>query len=128
MDIKERIAELLFDMDWDEENAYAMRNASSGVWAEQVNIFPRLHYIERAEKFLALFEPVTLEPLSDEEMAVILLTEDDIAELEQQATIGLAPFAHIEYIQHLELLCNERLKLKTSQATIAKYGQLYRIK
>ncbi len=90
---------------------------------------PDEFYIRAAESILSLFEPVTLVPLTDEELNQILLTEDDIIELEQQATIGLAPFAHIEYIQNIELLCNDRLKRKTSQAVIDKNsGQLYRIK
>ncbi len=37
--------------------------------------------------------------LTEEQLDAIVLTEDDIAELEQTASIGLSPKDHIQYKQ-----------------------------
>lgn len=41
-----------------------------------------------------------------------ILTKDDVEEIEQQATIGLAPDEHEEYERRFESLCKERRELK----------------
>uniref|UniRef100_A0A6M3JK35 Uncharacterized protein n=2 Tax=viral metagenome TaxID=1070528 RepID=A0A6M3JK35_9ZZZZ len=58
--------------------------------------------------------------LTDEELDSIALTDDDIAELEQTATIGLSPRDHVQYKQSFEWLCNSRLKEKTAEAQYNK--------
>ncbi len=82
--------------------------------------FTRIFISEsEAKKILALIKegnPPELRALEDEELDKIVLTEDDIAELEQTATIGLSPKDHIQYKQSLEWLCNSRLKEKVTQS------------
>lgn len=53
-EVKEILAELQFDMDWGEENNFAMANASNGIWAEQTDTWFRNHYYKRADQILSL--------------------------------------------------------------------------
>ena len=79
------------------------------------------HTCEDKERYCASNQPLdTSELLTDEEIDHITLTDDDIAELEQTASIGLSPKDHIQYKQSFEWLCNSRLKEKTGKAQLSK--------
>jgi len=114
---KERIAEILFDEDWDEENGYAIRNASSGVWEEQTDVFLCEHYNKRADKILSIFEPVALEELTDEERYTVNIPCETCP-------------STCNFLLHPSAACMDCVVKCHAKATIAKNSktQLYRIK
>jgi len=56
--------------------------------------------------------------LKNEELDHILLTEDDLKEIEQMATIGVEPDDHIAYVQNFQMAYDDKLKRKTAQAQL----------
>lgn len=48
--------------------------------------------------------------MTEEDISLIGVTEDEVEELEQQATIGIAPNDEIAYRQNFQLLFQEKLK------------------
>jgi len=56
--------------------------------------------------------------LNNEELDHILLTEDDLKEIEQMATIGVEPDDHISYVQNFQMAYDDKLKRKTTQAQL----------
>jgi len=54
--LKEQVAEELFFQDWDEENGFAINNASNGCWEEQTDEWFRNHYYKRVGAILNLFK------------------------------------------------------------------------
>ncbi len=53
-DLREQIAEELFFQDWDEENGFAMANATNGNWEDQKDEWFRDHYYKRSDSLISL--------------------------------------------------------------------------
>ena len=112
-ELREIIAENQFDLDWDEENNFAIANATNGDWNEQKDEWFRGHYYKRADSVIKLIAAIKVKIRKDALKEVAQYLDHFIG----KANIGLDETDESSNYEYNRRITEEFIRLSESLKT-----------